>query len=102
MASRDFIKRLEALEEAVVGKHVELVFVPTRDLAIRVERAIAKRNPGRRISVVCYPTSDPNGEIEAGITRARPTRGGAVRQAIGGPGSGRVRKWQRTDQIQWP
>ena len=72
MASRDFIKRLEALEHAIVGTHVELVFVPTRQLAYRVEKAIAKRNPSRRIQVVCYPTDDIDGTIEAGIRERDP------------------------------
>ena len=46
MANRDLEKRLAAIEEAIVGKHVELVFVPTRDLAARVEKAISQAASG--------------------------------------------------------
>ena len=72
MANRDLEKRLAAIEEAIVGKHVELVFVPTRDLAYRVEKAVAKRNPTRRIQVVCFPLSDPDGAIEADLRKSNP------------------------------
>ena len=72
MASREFVKRLEALEEAIVGKHVELLFVPTRQLAARVEKAIAKRHPARRIQVVCLPMDDPDGAIEANLRETNP------------------------------
>ena len=72
MANRDLIKRLEAIEEAIVGKHVELLFVPTRQLAARVEKAIAKRHPARRIQVVCFPTDDPDGAIEANLRETNP------------------------------
>ena len=72
MASREFIKRLEALEEAIVGTHVELLFVPTQQLAARVEKAIAKRHPARRIQVVCLPMDDPDGAIEADLRESNP------------------------------
>ena len=72
MANRDLEKRLAAIEEAIVGKHVELIFVPTRDLATRVEKAIAKRYPARRIEVVCFPTDDPDGAIEANLRESNP------------------------------
>ena len=43
MANRDLEKRLAAIEQVITGTHVELVFAPTRQLAHRIELALAKR-----------------------------------------------------------
>ena len=98
MANRDLIKRLDAIEQAIVGKHVELDFCPDTQLAHRVEKAIAKRHPAQDLSV-CLPVDDADGEIEANSGRATHRKRRGSDALVGRPDSDGVRKWQRTVEI---
>lgn len=74
MANRDLVKRLAAIEQAIVGKHVDLIFVWTRSLAARIERAMAKHGEftRRKIQLVCWPLNDADGAIEADVRESDP------------------------------
>ena len=74
MANRDLEKRLAAIEQVITGGVTDLVFVHTRQLAHRIERALAKRGeyPRRKIQLVCLPASDDDGSIEAELRDNNP------------------------------
>ena len=83
VANRDLIKRLEAIEQAIVGNHVELIFVPTRSLAHRVEKALARSGEytHRQVRLVCLPVDDADGSIEADL-REHNTKEGSRLDAL--------------------
>ena len=51
-----------------------LIFVPHRQLAHRIEMALAKRGEytRRKIQCVCLPVSDDDGSIEADLREQHP------------------------------
>ena len=69
MSNNALIKRLEALERAIVTHAPELIFVWTRSLADRIEPVLPK---DRNYRVVCYPLPDEDGSFEAELRTANP------------------------------
>ena len=69
MSNNSLIKRLEALERAIVTHVPELIFVWTRSLADRIERVLPK---DRNYRVVCYPLPDADGSFEAELREQNP------------------------------
>lgn len=50
----------------------ELIFVPTRQLAARAERALAKLYAHRKFRLVCLPVDDVDGSVEAELREHNP------------------------------
>jgi hypothetical protein len=69
MSNNALIKRLEALERAIVTHPHELIFVWTRSLAERIEPLLPK---DRNYRVVCYPMPDEDGSFEAELREQNP------------------------------
>jgi Lhr-like helicase len=72
MANRDLEKRLAAIEQVITGGVAELIFVPTRQLAARAERALAKLYAHRKFRLVCLPVDDVDGSVEAELREHNP------------------------------
>jgi hypothetical protein len=69
MSNNALIKRLEALERAIVINAPELIFVWTRSLAERIEPLLPK---DRNYRLVCYSMPDEDGSFEAELRTANP------------------------------
>jgi len=74
VSNNSLIKRLEALERAIVTNAPELIFVWTRSLAERIEPVLPK---DRNYRLVCYAMADEDGSFKAEL------RGRTHRKALG-------------------
>jgi Lhr-like helicase len=71
--NRELIKRLAAIKQALTGNATELIFVWTRNLASRIEQALAKRGEHRRkYQLVHWPLTDADGSYEAELRASNP------------------------------
>jgi len=72
VSNNSLIKRLEALERAIVTNAPELIFVWTRSLAERIEPVLPK---DRNYRLVCYAMADEDGSFEAELREQNPQEG---------------------------
>jgi hypothetical protein len=76
---------LEAIEKAIAGNATELIFVWTRNLASRIEQALAKRGEYRRkYQLVCWPVDDADGAFETELRASNPKEGAALDMLLEG------------------
>lgn len=68
MSNNSLIKRLEALERAIVTNAPELIFVWTRSLAERIEPVLPK---DRNYKLVHWAMTDEDGSFEALVREDR-------------------------------
>jgi phosphatidylserine/phosphatidylglycerophosphate/cardiolipin synthase-like enzyme len=69
MTSSAVIKRLEALERAIMARPPTLIFVWTRSLADRIEPLVPQ---GRNVRLVCWAMDDEDGSFEAELRETNP------------------------------
>jgi hypothetical protein len=69
MSSNAIIKRLEALERAIIARPPTLIFVWTKNLAKRIEPLVPQ---GRNIKLVHWKMDDEDGSFEAQLRETNP------------------------------